>query len=110
MTERESGAPASENQSRLGAKFNEAGSSRFLHHREGQLAHRVGRFEQRRRHVQATAAIGAGAGTHGQFGHAAAAGLGGRADVVIGDPIADADVHGGGIGQGSRIGCRAIPP
>ena len=110
MTERESGAAASENQSRLGAQLMRAGSGGFLHHGEWQLARGVGGIEQGGGHVQAAAAIGAGAGTHRQFGHAPAPGLGGRADVVIGNPIADADVHGGGIGQVSQIGCNAIPP
>ena len=105
MTERESAASASENQSRL-----RKSSGGFLHHREGQFAHGVGGIEQRGGHVEATAAIGAGTGPHGQFGHATAARIRGGANVVIGDPIADADVHGGGFGQDSRIGCSAIPP
>ena len=44
-------------------------------------------------HVQAGTAGGAAAGTHGQLGHAGDTALGGFADLVVGNPVADADVH-----------------
>ena len=82
----------------------------FLQDREWQVADRVGGFEQGAGHVQATAAIGTGAGAHRQFGHAPAAGFGRVADVVIGNPIADADVHGGRTGQAAGLAAGVIPP
>ena len=53
--------------------------------------------QQIARHFQAGTAVGATAGAHGQLGKAGAAVLGRFADLVVGDPITDADVHG--IGQ-----------
>ena len=50
--------------------------------------------EDLRGEFQATAATGAGAGAHGQLGHAAATGRRDFADLAFGDAIADADVHG----------------
>lgn len=50
-------------------------------------------IEQVTGHVHAAAAASAGTGTHGQLGHGVAPGLGGLADIVIGDSVTDADVH-----------------
>lgn len=44
-------------------------------------------------HVQAGTAVGAASGAHGQLGHRGNALLGGLTDLMIGDSIADADVH-----------------
>ncbi|TCK49561.1 hypothetical protein C8F00_1987 [Xanthomonas vasicola] len=51
-------------------------------------------IQQIARHLETRAAIGPAAGAHGQFGKAGAAILGRFADLVVGDPITDADVHG----------------
>ena len=64
----------------------------------------VVRIEQVGGHVQAAAAGAAGAGAHGQFGHGPAAVGGGFADLVVGDPVADADVHGDGGTAAGRTG------
>ncbi len=45
------------------------------------------------RHVQAGTAGGAAAGAHRQLGHAHDTALGGFADLMVGNPVADADVH-----------------
>jgi len=48
------------------------------------------------RHVQAAAAVGARARTHGQLGHGGASRGGGFTYLAVGHAVADADVHGGG--------------
>ncbi len=55
----------------------------------------------------ATAATGAAAGAHRQFGHGPAARSGGLANLVVGDAVAEADVHGDG---GRRVGTVLISP
>src|SRR5690606_1545362 len=68
-------------------------SGGLLEHRQWQLAARAGLGEHLRRQLDATATTGAGTGAHGQLRHCPAAGLGRLADVVVGHPVADADVH-----------------
>src|SRR5690606_30363662 len=52
----------------------------------------------------AGAAAGSQARAHGQLGHRAAAGLGRLADVLVGNAVADADVHGTARnGNGSHL-------
>lgn len=71
---------------------------------------RLGGLKYIHRHVEAAAAIGAGTGPHGQFGHSGAPGGGGLADLVVGYAIADADVHGGSGGAAGTERPATIPP
>src|SRR4249919_1476699 len=71
-----------------------AGSGCLRQDRQWQVAHGTRFVHQLRCQVEATAAAGAGTSPHGQLGHAATPGINGLADVVIGDSVADADVHG----------------
>ncbi|MNN21874.1 hypothetical protein D3C81_1352100 [compost metagenome] len=59
-----------------------------------QLAGGARLVQQAGSHVQAGPAVGAAAGTHGQLSHAVTTGKRGFTDLVIGNPIADTDVHG----------------
>src|SRR4249919_2484234 len=61
--------------------------------RQAQWARAVVLVEQLRRHVQATAAAGAGAGTHGQLMDFAHTLFRRAADLVVGDSVTDAHVH-----------------
>ena len=80
-----------------------SGSVRQRDDRKERLAGRgLGGLEYAHRHVEAAAAIGTGAGPHGQFGHGGTSGGGSLTDLVVGDAIADADVHGGGGATGSE--------
>ncbi|NYF21704.1 hypothetical protein HDC36_003173 [Xanthomonas sp. JAI131] len=82
------------------------GAGHAAQHGQRQVAQQRA-FQQVASHVQAGTAGGTATGAHGQLGHGAAAGIGGFADLAIGDPIADADVHDG-VGGGRR-GLR-LPP
>ncbi|KAG1242877.1 hypothetical protein G6F57_017691 [Rhizopus arrhizus] len=62
-------------------------------HRQRQIVGGACLGQQLAGHVQAGTAGGTTAGTHGQFGHRADAIAGGFADLVVGDSVADADVH-----------------
>src|SRR5690606_25584064 len=78
-------------------------SGGFAKHRQRQLPQRPHLVEDLLGLVQAGPAGGAAAGAHGQFGQGAAAGRRHLADLVVGDTVADTDVHGRGNGRGRRI-------
>ena len=75
---------------------NRSGSAGQAQHGQREMCGRFGRsrFQHRGRGLQAGTAIRACTGTHGQFGHAAAAIGHGFKDLAISDPIADAHVQG----------------
>lgn len=70
-------------------------------------ASRVDFVQQCSRHRDTTAAAGAAAGSHRQFGHGPAARICGLTDLVVGDAVAEANVHGDGD---NRVGTVLISP
>lgn len=87
-----------------------SGSASQPQERQRQCARGMCLVQQIARHLQARAAIGTTAGAHGQFGKARAAILGRFADLVVGDPITDADVHSIGRTLTIRKGPELIAP
>ena len=73
-------------------------------HRQRQVVRGPRLRQQFTGHFQTRTATGATTGAHGQFRHRAAAIVGRFANLVIGDSIADADVHGGHRGRQARSG------
>ena len=88
-----------------------SGRVRQRQDREQQFARRGLRgLQYIHRHVEAAAAVGAGARPHRQFGHGRAAGGSGFTDLAFGHAVADADVHDGEQAQQARIGPRLFHP
>ena len=70
---------------------------------------RIARLRQQfARHVQARTAVGTATGTHGQLGHRAATAIGRFADLVVGDSVADTNVHSGHRGWQAMSGLPAL--
>lgn len=83
-------------------------SGSLAQYRKWQRTRGTGLVQQLTGQVHATAAARTGARAHGEFGHGVTARLGGLADVVIGNAVADTDVHVDGTGLAAGSATVAI--